>query len=85
MPAIRLPSARADWDTSWADQFSRVLENENQQLWNAIQLLQMSVLPNYTTAEKNTLTNRSGFLIFDTTLGKACINTGSGWETITSV
>jgi hypothetical protein len=62
-----------------------VLEQEVQNLWNAIRLLQQSTLPSYTTAEKVTLTNRAGWLIFDSTLGKACINTGAGWQTITSV
>lgn len=85
MPTIRLPDPPLEYDTRWANQYTKQLELENQTLWNAIQLLQMSTLPPYTTAEKVTLTNRRGWLIFDTTLNKACINTGSGWETITSV
>lgn len=82
---IRLPNAPITYTTNWANQYTRILEQENQNLWNAIQLLQMNTLPSYTTAEKLTLTDRAGWLIFDTDLGKACINTGSGWETITSV
>lgn len=85
MAVVRLPSPPRVYDTQWANQYTRVLEQENQQLWNAVQLLQQSILPLYTTTEKGLLTNRQGQLIFDTTLNKACINTGSGWETITSV
>ena len=40
--------------------------------------------PNMTTAQKNAIANVAGNVIFDTTLGKLCVNTGSGWETITS-
>lgn len=83
--AIRLPNPPEIYDTQWANQYTRMLEVENQNLWNAVQLLQMSTLPKYTTAEKITLTNRAGWIIYDTTLNKACINVGSGWQTITSV
>lgn len=41
--------------------------------------------PNYTTAQKNALTAQAGWLVFDTTLGKLCVYTGSAWQTITSV
>lgn len=82
---MRLPNPPLDYELAWSSQYSRVLEQEVQNLWSAIQLLQRSTLPSYTTAEKITLTDRAGWLIFDSTLGKACINTGSGWETITSV
>jgi len=27
----------------------------------------------------------AGLVVFDTTLGKLCVNTGSAWQTITSV
>jgi hypothetical protein len=40
--------------------------------------------PNMTTTEKNAIANVAGNVIFDTTLGKLCVNTGSGWQTITS-
>lgn len=81
---MRLPNPPPLYETAWGNQYSRVLEQEVQNLWNAIRLLQQSTLPSYTTAEKTILTNRAGWLIFDSTLGKACINTGAGWETITS-
>jgi hypothetical protein len=37
-----------------------------------------------TTTQKNAIANVAGNVIFDTTLGKLCVNTGSGWQTITS-
>jgi hypothetical protein len=40
--------------------------------------------PNMTTTQKNALPNVAGNCVFDTTLGKLCINTGSAWQTITS-
>jgi hypothetical protein len=40
--------------------------------------------PNMTTTQKNAIANVAGNVIFDTTLGKLCVNTGSGWQTITS-
>lgn len=42
-------------------------------------------LPNMTTTQKNAIASpAAGLMIFDTTLGKACIYTGSAWQTITS-
>lgn len=39
-----------------------------------------------TTAQKTALSpNRAGNVVFDTDLGKLCVNNGSAWETITSV
>lgn len=46
--------------------------------FSAIQLVQL------TTAQKNALTNSAGLLVYDTTLDKLCINTGAGWQTVTS-
>lgn len=40
--------------------------------------------PNITTTQKNAMSNVAGYMVFDTTLGKMCFNTGSAWETITS-
>lgn len=37
-----------------------------------------------TTTEKNALPATAGMMVFDSTLGKACIYTGSAWQTITS-
>lgn len=41
--------------------------------------------PNMTTTEKALIANVAGNVVFDTTLGKLCVNSGSGWQTITSV
>lgn len=41
--------------------------------------------PNMTTTQKNLIANVAGNVVFDTTLGKLCVNSGSGWQTITSI
>lgn len=41
--------------------------------------------PNMTTTQKTAIANVAGNVVFDTTLGKLCVNTGSAWQTITSV
>jgi hypothetical protein len=42
-------------------------------------------LPNMTTTQKNAIsTPAAGLLVFDTTLGKICVYTGSAWQTVTS-
>lgn len=41
-------------------------------------------VPVVTTTEKNALTVGAGYLVFDSTLGKLCVYTGSAWQTITS-
>lgn len=44
------------------------------------------IAPNVTTAQKNAITGASeGLVVFDTDLQKLCVNTSSGWQTITSV
>jgi hypothetical protein len=48
-------------------------------------LAQLTVVQNVTTTQKNALSAVSGQLVFDTTLGKLCVYTGSAWQTITSV
>lgn len=43
-------------------------------------------LPNMTTTQKNAIASpAAGLMVFDTTLAKACIYSGSAWQTITSV
>jgi hypothetical protein len=39
---------------------------------------------NVTTTEKNALTPQAGMVVFDTTLGKLSVYTGSAWETVSS-
>lgn len=41
--------------------------------------------PVMTTTQKNAITNTAGLVVFDSTLAKLCVNSGSGWQTITSV
>lgn len=41
--------------------------------------------PNMTTAQKTAIAPPAGTVVFDTTLGKLCVYSGSGWQTITSV
>ena len=42
--------------------------------------------PNMTTAQKNAIgTPAAGLVIFDTTLAKLCVYSGTAWQTITSV
>lgn len=40
--------------------------------------------PNMTTVQKNAMTGAAGAVVFDTTLGKLCVYSGSAWQTITS-
>lgn len=42
-------------------------------------------LPTMTSAQKGAIANTAGLMVFDTDLGKACVNNGAGWQTITSV
>jgi hypothetical protein len=84
MPVLRLPNPPNDYSYQWMNQYTRALEVQNQQLVAALQILQKMVVPNYTTASKTTLPNIAGQVVFDTTLGKLCVNNGSGWETVTS-
>jgi len=41
-------------------------------------------VPVVTTTQKNALTVTAGYLVFDSTLGKLCVYTGSAWQTVTS-
>lgn len=43
-------------------------------------------MPNMTTTEKNAIASpAAGLMVFDTTLAKLCVYSGSAWQTITSV
>lgn len=43
-------------------------------------------MPNMTTAEKNAIASpAAGLMVFDTTLAKLCVYSGSAWQTITSL
>jgi hypothetical protein len=41
--------------------------------------------PNMTTTQKNAITPSAGTVVFDTTLAKLCVYSGSAWQTITSI
>lgn len=41
--------------------------------------------PSYTTTQKTALTGTVGMVVFDSTLVKLCVYSGSAWQTITSV
>ena len=41
--------------------------------------------PNMTTVQKTAITPSAGTVVFDTTLAKLCVYSGSAWQTITSV
>jgi hypothetical protein len=43
-------------------------------------------MPNMTTTQKNAIASpAAGLMVFDTTLAKLCVYSGSAWETITSL
>ena len=43
-------------------------------------------LPNMTSTQKNAISSpAAGLMVFDTTLAKACVYSGSAWQTITSI
>jgi len=43
-------------------------------------------MPNMTTTQKNAIASPvAGLMVFDTTLAKLCVYSGSAWETITSI
>jgi hypothetical protein len=43
-------------------------------------------LPNMTTVQKNAISSpAAGLMVFDTTLAKACVYSGTAWQTITSI
>lgn len=43
-------------------------------------------LPTFTTVEKLAIASpTTGAILFDTTLGKICVYSGSAWQTVTSV
>lgn len=61
---------------------SSVLSTALIDLYSTTQGLKVPVM---TTTQKNAIANTAGLIVFDSTLAKLCINSGSGWQTITSV
>jgi hypothetical protein len=93
--AAPLPNAPSEYDAQYMRQVIRVLETYFSQLdsntpnyaqsYTADTFNGIAATRNVTTTEKNALAPSAGWVVFDTTLGKLCVYSGSGWETVTSV
>ena len=44
-----------------------------------------ATIPTLTTTAKLALSATAGQIVFDSTLGKLCVYSGSAWQTITSI
>jgi hypothetical protein len=92
-----LPNPPLDYDPQYIRQLIRVLENYFSQMdsstpnhsdqYTAPKFIGgIFAAGNYTTAQKNAIAGpKAGWVVFDTTLGKLCVYSGSAWQTITSV
>jgi hypothetical protein len=96
--ASPLPNPPKEYDPVYMRQFIRSLENYFSQLDSQTPNAAYSYTANrfvggifsgraenVTTTEKNAMLAEAGQIVFDTTLGKLCVYTGSAWQTITSV
>ena len=94
--AAPIPNAPAEYDPQYMRQVIRVIETffsqlssraaNNAEQYSADRFIGGTVkFKNVTTADKTALVVDAGTVVFDTTLGKLCVYTGAGWETITSV
>ena len=93
--AAPIPNPPSDYDAQYMRQVIRVIETyfsqldsrtpNNAQQYTADTFNGIFAAKNVTTAEKNALTPSAGWVVFDTTLGKLCVYSGSGWQTVTSV
>ena len=84
---IQIPNLPAAIALSGAEQVEIVQSGTSsrcttQQIANLAQLTQAQQV---TTAQKLALSATAGRLVFDITLGKLCVYSGSAWQTITSV
>lgn len=84
---IQIPNLPAAIALSGAEQVEIVQAGTSarcttQQIAN---LAQLTVVQNVTTTQKLALSAVAGQLVFDTTLSKLCVYSGTAWETITSV
>ena len=84
---IQIPNLGAAVSLNGTEQVEIVQAGESKQATTQqiANLAQLTVAQNVTTTQKNALSAVSGQLVFDTTLGKLCVYTGSAWQTITSV
>jgi hypothetical protein len=89
--APNLPIASAVYDSRAVDMYSNILRLYFNTIDNYIQgqvqgTLNGIVFPNFTTAQKVAIVAPvAGQTIFDTTLAKLCVYSGTAWQTITSV
>jgi len=93
--ASPLPNPPLDYDPQYVRQLIRVIEAyfsqldsrtpNNAQKYTADTFNGILATKNVTTVEKTALTPAAGWVVFDTTLGKLCVYSGSAWQTITSV
>ena len=92
--ASPLPNPPAEYEPQYIRQLIRVLENYFSQLdsntpnyaqsYTADIFNGIAATKQVTTTEKNALTPSAGWVVFDTTLGKLCVYSGSAWQTVTS-
>lgn len=92
--AAPLPNPPGGYDAQYFRQLVRILENYFSQLdsrapnfaesYTADLFLGTLAARPVTTTEKAALPAEPGWVVFDTTLGKLCVYTSGGWETITS-
>ena len=90
-----LPNPPGEWNAQYMRQVLRVIEiyfaqldsrtPNNAQKYTADTFNGIAATKNVTTTEKNALTPSAGWVVFDTTLGKLCVYSGSAWQTVTSV
>jgi hypothetical protein len=93
--ASPIPNPPSDYDAQYLRQVIRVIETyfsqldsrtpNNAEKYTADTFNGIAATRNVTTTEKNALTPRAGWVVFDTTLGKLCVYNGSAWQTVTSV
>ena len=93
--AAPIPNPPSDYDAQYMRQVIRVLETyfsqldsrtpNNAEKYTADTFNGIFAAKNVTTTEKNALTPSAGWVVFDTTLGKLCVYSGSAWQTVTSV
>ena len=90
-----LPNPSGEYDPQYVRQLIRVLElyfsqldsntPNNAQKYTADTFNGILATKNVTTTEKNLLTPAAGWVVFDTTLSKLSVYSGTAWETVTSV
>lgn len=80
-PDPRLPIPPSD---PYLQQLNNSLYERLRTIAHELNRMQDWTLPNYTTTEKGALSPQTGMMVFDTTLGKISVYTGSAWETVTS-